>query len=409
MANAAYLHLQDLTWRQSLKALRAHLGMLPLRARHLSEKSTLKALTRPSYPTCGLGLTRDSCRPLSHFRRTRRRRHDPQCTFSSFSADKTQSPFLLPVNPRRRADHSGRGNTRMKHTNLSMNALQNVFTVAAILVCALGFSTASHAQAPSPEFELSAAHDVEDPCTEQHGPEGGEHCNDPDFCGDPEICGQCAYDAETDHCSSFMEAMGADNHPMSEDRRRDAEAVDGEAPIRTLDALCKTSGEFKTKAQLALLYSGEALEAADSICLYAYARIDSPEHEAYSYNYGYSHGYGHRTCQKWNSSTWRTENITYTTDQACNDSGGWVGYDEWRFMGRDCSALRLEAGIDLAVCHRQSDWELEPNFVWPANEPYELWNLSLADAEASIMESLGENASKPGSTETSADWKWSAN
>jgi hypothetical protein len=39
-----------------------------------------------------------------------------------------------------------------------------------------------------------------DPCTEQHGPEGRESCNDPEYCGDPENCGACAYDEESDHC-----------------------------------------------------------------------------------------------------------------------------------------------------------------------------------------------------------------
>lgn len=55
--------------------------------------------------------------------------------------------------------------------------------------------------APIPaDADAGEAPEMFDACTEQHGPEGQQFCNDPAFCGDAEFCGSCAYNAENDHC-----------------------------------------------------------------------------------------------------------------------------------------------------------------------------------------------------------------
>ena len=53
-----------------------------------------------------------------------------------------------------------------------------------------------------------------DPCTEQHGSEGRESCNDPEYCGDPENCGACVYDEESDHCFTGDADQNASNEQI---------------------------------------------------------------------------------------------------------------------------------------------------------------------------------------------------
>ena len=80
-----------------------------------------------------------------------------------------------------------------------------------------------------------------------------------------------------------------------------------------------------------------------------------------------------------------TEYISYSSDEACHDSGGWVEYSEWRYMGQDCSTLRVDESISLDVCNWMSDWSIEPNYNYPPGEPYYLWDSSLEDAEIAVQ------------------------